>query len=299
MIKILTGNEPYVIDTKIKSIKEGFSCLDMNFLESETMGPHELNFLMQYPFMDNKKVLLLRIDTLGNCKELEEYISAPNPLSDLVIYCKKIDKRTKLFKKLSKDGEIIECNKLDEVRLSKFIQQGITKCNSSISSENLEFFIRRTCYEIADDVTLYTICNYIKQLCFISTVISKELIEEIVEERIEGNAFSMFTDICRKNSVQAYKRCRSLSLNGNDAISTLSAMLRNFRVCMKARMAGPNAAKLIGISSWQLGITKDAQRYSDMQLYNNITILQQAVNDIKAGKGQDAVMKATIAKLLQ
>lgn len=299
MIKLLTGNEPYALDTKIKGIKEGFSFFDMNFLESDTMGTHELNFLMQYPFMDNKKVLLLRLDTLGSCKEIEDYVENPNPLADLVICCKKIDKRTKLYKKLSKEGEVIECNKLDDIHLSKFIHQGIKKYNSSITSENLEFLIRRSCYEIAEDVTLYTICNYVKQLCFLSKNINKELIEEIIEERIEGNAFSLFTDISRKNSVQAYKRGRNLSVTGSDAISTLSALLRNYRVCLKARMAGPKAAQLIGLSSWQLNITKDAKRYSDMQLYNCINILQNAVNDIKVGKGHDAVMKTTITKLLQ
>lgn len=300
MVIFLTGNEPYLIKNYLTKFKQEMTFPEMNFMQCEELSEQSLDFLMHAPFLDKRKVLVWRTsEAKGQVFEklYEVHKDKDKDSTLFIVKVDKLDKRGKLYKELSKEKSIVECNKLSEPELATFIKNEVEKEGCTIDNNTLDFFQQRLAYQEVEETSLYTVKNYITQLCFSEKAISKEGVAKILPERIEAKSFLLFSFITSGKSKEAYKHMYKLLDDGESAIMLLSLILRNYRVCFKAKLVGKEPSK-IGLTSKQLSVCKNTEHMETSALYDCMVAVQTAVNQIKDGNKAETVVAALFSKLL-
>lgn len=299
MVRLIIGDEPYLIKSYIDTLKAGLSFPEMNFMQCEKLCEKSNDFFLHAPFLDNQKILVWRTeDATGSAFTKIYEQQKDNPSTMFVIVANKVDKRSKFYKNISKEKCIVECNKLNKNALSDFIKKEIEKQNTGIDSNTLEFLQNRLGYSESDEVTLYTVKNYITQLCFAENHITKEGIAKVLPERIEANSFLLFSLITSGKNKEAFQQVFKLLDNGENAIMLLSLLLRNYRVCFKARLVGmKEAASKLALSSYQLSVCKYTEQLETAEIYTCMDYIQTSINQIKNGNKAETVISALFSKL--
>ena len=88
MVKVLYGNEPYVIMKRKSKIIDALQNKQMNLQKYEGKFDMDVyNSCLEYPFLEDKRVVLLEVETI---KDLDtplflEYIEKPTASTDLLI----------------------------------------------------------------------------------------------------------------------------------------------------------------------------------------------------------------------
>lgn len=153
---IITGDEDYMKAHYLRQLKEKVvdtNFADFNLLEYEgkKLTPEQLTEAIDsYPAMADKKLIVITdfdllkppanfADTLlQELSDLPEYVC-------LVFYYdtldSKLDKRTKLYKMLEKNGCIVECVHLEENELVAWIERRVRAVGCTITAENASYLI--------------------------------------------------------------------------------------------------------------------------------------------------------------
>lgn len=277
MIQIIYGNEPYLIDQMKKQAIDNISAPDFNLAEFYAWSEDVPNYLSTYPVMDDTKAAFLylkdikELDSKGSCS-FTEYLSSPSDFSNLYIFPQKIDKRTSFFKSLLKTGIVKEVNKVsDESMLQKILLSKISQLNGQITHDAYDELIRREAYLELDDVNLFHLTNDIQSLVSYDSNVTKGNVELLVPERIVSNAFGIAALLMQGNYRELKRQAEALS---NDAIGTLSALLREYRIAYKCKYFSPAE---IGVKSIPL------KGMETTELVAGMDIIISSIDAIKQG----------------
>lgn len=269
MLKILIGNEPYLVDCLAR--KEcRLQCPEFNFLKSSSYGAEEEEFLSGYPLMDDKRVLLLILKKLDDLKGAC-YDKWANDDETAVVIAKvsEYDARTSFYKECVKKGLIVSCSKKD---LNPSIVALLKKRAGDVVPELvLEAMVKRVGYLENDAVNMYTLVGYLNTLLSLGEDVTIELMESVVPSYFKEDVFSLAKMICSKNVQDLRKQAELLR---GDEIRTLSALLREFRISYKAKYF---SLKEIGVS-YSSFLKKDKE-----YLLYGISVIGRVVDGIKNG----------------
>lgn len=291
MVQYLYGEESYLINQFLIAEKHKIRD-EINILETDKVDEEVLCFMKEYPFLESKKVCILRVATL---KEIDvpafrRYIEHPVETTDCYILANKHDGRLKVYKDLQKAKKVKEFPKLKtEKQLMEFITEILLRMNASISKEAMKELTRRLCY-FTTDTNLYHVANIAEQLAVCESEISLENVRLLVSDCEKGNAFFLGKLVKEKNVVKLRKQVELLQREpGYEAIQVLSALLYQYRISYKLTI-NPNetevGAKKSQASLYGLPVSV---------LAKGIHVLTEAVANIKKGvvKEDYALMNAT------
>ncbi len=143
-IYLLHGEEPYFID-KISGY------IEKNVLTEEEKSFNQTIFYgkdsdpriiadtaYKYPMMSGKQVVIIKeAQTLKEIEILRNYASKPMPSTILVICYKykTLNQKTKLFKAIKENGEILTANKLYENQIPFWIEKYLKQYNYTITPQ--------------------------------------------------------------------------------------------------------------------------------------------------------------------
>lgn len=296
MLKVLYGNEPYLIRCEIEKAKASVD--DMNFSEFDELSDNVYELAFQYPFMTNKQVLVVSLEKLPDNDFVDRLKNIPS-FTELYLLPSKVDKRTGVYKKLNKMGVLQEINKLDNGHFLKLCSQFIQREGSSISDEVLRYFSKYIGYADDEEVTLFSVEIAIKQLCHSSKEINIDDIHSLVKRTTNQKTWELSSVLLSLDGKKLYKLSNQFLSERESPIGMLSLLLRTFRLAYKASLLKGEKPKQIeehiGVPIYQF---KDALRFRPETLSKVMDILQQGVNRIKGGCAEpEVVFRATLGQV--
>lgn len=287
-IELIGGDEPYMIDMRRKQLIRKLQMPDLNFYKSDVLDEKVLEHLQTCPIVDEEKVAFVRLEHLREAdNSLFPKLSALTS-GLLIIQFQDYDGRSSFFKEVKAKG-LVKLY-LKENYSDKQVQDYLTKIagNKGISFEAgaMELLLSRTCYRENEDVNLYTLIGYIKSLSALGNPIRKEHVCAIVTEYHSEDVFGIAKMILSKD-------LNGLRLQANlqkkNAIRTLSALLREYRIAYKAKYF---PLKEIGVSYCVFS------RLEKAVLCDAIRYITGQIQSIKTGRiPQDVVLLETFFKL--
>ena len=249
MLRILYGNEPYLIDYFKKKFSEGLAFPEMNLLTLREWSREVLDFLSTYPVMDEFRVVVLYLDSFkefekavsGNEKFLASVIASPT--QRLVVITGDVDKRSSFYKKLSKDANkvMLSCEKLDDIRLRKAIMSEVARLGATMDDDAYALLADKENYAERDDINLLNVYGDIARLASYDKHITKDTVDLLVKANIQQNIFGICKMI-QSGNLRALKGQAEV-LEGSE-IGVLSALLREYRLAFKGKFF---SAKEIGV----------------------------------------------------
>ena len=295
MFKILYGNEPYRIDKAVAKCKKEIKEPGINVGFFDSLGKDVLALCRTYPFLEENRLVVVSVDSLTD--EVLNFMDIPE-FTNLFVLPSACDKRTGLFKKLSNAGLTEELNKLTENQLRTFIVKYLKNNGGLITERAYEHLVERSGYFENDNVNLYTIEIYLKQLMLLGTVITDENVNRIIHPSCNENVYALTKALLSNDGEYTIDLCKRLLERGEQPIALLSLLLRTFRLGYKASLFTTESlnevSALIGVSAYQL---KGTLCYPKEILNNALDIIQEGIANVKSGGGKNSFL-FTIAKLI-
>lgn len=291
MIKIIYGDEPYFISLIKKDTFSMVSQKDFNLSMHEVFDEDVFTLCNTFPFMEEKRVVFLDLDKLSllNNEYFAAYKKEPAEFTEVLILLRQVDKTTKLYKELKKEGLLLEVKKIEqEHELKKFIQNYVTREEGSIQMDALREFIIRENYFENDAVNLISITNDLTAMLSVSKNITINLVKDMIKDMATENVFSLAKLIEKKDAMGLKKEVSLIS--ADKAIPTLSLLLREYRIAYKAMYAPLTD---IGVKFMTF------KNMPKEQLVHGMKVCTSLVEDIKTGKVSETIaLQLAIGQLL-
>lgn len=299
-VKIIYGNEPYYIDKVILQLKEKIQYPEMNLSTFEDFSDAVISACDTFPVVDNKRLVILTLEQNKGEEGLLSLIKSVPDFTDLVIVTKYVDKRTNLYKYAKNENLLKECGKLTEGQLRVFIHTVLSEQSAKITDSAYSMLSKRMNYFDDPDINLYTVEIYVKQLCFLSKIITEEEITKVVPPTSNEKAYALTNSILAGQYDKSFSLALEFIERGENPIGLLSMMQRIFRLGFKASMYEEvdksNLGKLLGVPVFQF---QDALHIPFDQLNLILNIIQDSINGIKTGRCEaENLFLLTIGKIL-
>ncbi|MDB5277604.1 MAG: holA [Ferruginibacter sp.] len=207
----LEGEEDYYID-KIMNYAEhhllpeseaGFNL--SVFYGKDANWSDIVNACMRYPMFAEKQVVLLKeAQQMKDIDKLENYIEHPLASTIFVVSYKEktLDKRTKLYKTIKKDGEVFTSEKIKEYKLVEWVTEYIKAQDFSMSQKGVLLLVDH----LGND--LNRIVNELEKITVNlgqRKTITEDDIEKYVGVSKEYNAFELQAAMSKKDLAKAIR----------------------------------------------------------------------------------------------
>ncbi len=292
MIKVLYGSEPYLISKIKDEVVSQIQFPDMNLTSAEVFNSEIVDILQTYPLMEDRRVVVIDADSLSviSNDDFTGYMENPSEYSDLLVILRQADMRVKLVNQLKKNGLLTICNKFEsEKDLIAEIKSVLSVNGYSIAEDAFKEFLKRENYFDNEDVTLYGVINDILGLGVVNPNITLDMVKSTIKDNAKENVFSLAKLILNKD-VKGFRQQANL-MSADQAIPTLSLIMREYRIAYKALYFKPNeiGAKYINFSS----MTKE-------QLIKGIEVCMDLIDGIKQGRVDASIaLNLASARLFQ
>lgn len=290
MVKVLYGNEPYVIMKRKDKVVNVLQNKQMNFQKFEGKFDIDVyNACIQFPFLEDKKVVLLEVESLSALDNhiFMDYLNAPVDTTDLLIIAKNVDKRVKIYKKLSSLDIIVPCNKLDTDTLKKAILCELQKKGGSIQELALAELLSRLNYENEESVNMLSIVGYLDNMLAVDKGITLEMVKEYIPKYEEANVFGLTKLLSAESSAELLRELEMV--DPDESIKTLSLLLRDFRIAYKLKYFDKKDIA-------DKAVFSQFSDYSTDFLVESMQTITDTISDVKVGKttNQQALKLACI-----
>ncbi|MFO7720571.1 MAG: DNA polymerase III subunit delta [Gillisia sp.] len=316
-IYFLMGEEPYYIDKISDYIQDnllaeeekGFN--QMVLYGRDTSIDEIVSNAKRYPMMAERQLVIIKEaqDLSRSIEKLESYAENPQPTSVLV-FCykyKKIDKRKKLYKTISKTGVIFESKRLYENQIAGWIQNTLKSRDYTISPKAAQMLVEFL------GMDLGKIDNELQKLQLITpkgSLISPELIEENIGISKDFNNFELRKAIGLKDEVKAHQIINYFSQNPKDnpMVVTVTLLFSFFSQILQYHgltdQSKANVAKVLKVNPYFVSdYVVAVKNYPMKKVSGIIGFLREA--DLKgkgvgaANVGQGDLLKELLVKIMR
>lgn len=222
-IYFLMGEEPYYIDkisdfiedSLLTEEEKGFN--QMVLYGRDTTIEDIVSNARRYPMMAERQVLIIKEaqDLSRTIDKLEAYAENPQTTTTIVICYKykKLDKRKKLYKLVSKTGVLFEGKRLYENQVADWIQKTLKSREYQIAPKAAQMLVEFL------GIDLSKIDNELQKLQLIvpkGAMITPELIEENIGISKDFNNFELRKAIGLKDELKVHQIINYFSQNPKD-----------------------------------------------------------------------------------
>lgn len=310
-VYFLMGEEPYFIDQIANFIED-------NVLHEEEKGFNQMVLYgrdvtvddivgnaKRFPMMAEKQVIIVKEaqDLSRTIEQLTDYVENPQPTTVLVICYKykKLDKRKKLHKAISKKGVIFESKRLYENQVGTWIRDTMQARNFYIApkaSQMLVEFLGTDLGKIDNEL------QKLRLICPEGSNITPEIIEENIGISKDFNNFELRKAIGVKDDLKAHRIINYFSQNPKDnpIVMTVTLLFNFFSQLQQYHALGDksksNVAKVLKVNPYFVSdYSTAAQNYSMKKVSKAISYLREA--DVKSkGVGAANIPQGDLLKEL-
>jgi DNA polymerase-3 subunit delta len=319
------GQERYLVDDIVSNMKssilnDAFKSLNYIKLEGSTLNFDIIvNACETLPFMDDKKIVIIdehnlfkgkkasggNNDFACNSKSMDELCSYIQEIPDTTVLIfiagEEVDKRSKLYKCIKKNGDVIECTPLKGEKLTKWIEKEFRKSNKKISKSDALYISERASMSLEYLINeINKVCSYIGD----RTQVSKQDIDEVVPKSLELNIFQLVDSISTNKTEKALTIFNDMLLDSEPIPVILSMIIRQYRLILNTKLlmeSGYSSAEIAGKLGVPTFVISNMQRmsssFSVKQLEDRLNGCLEADMAIKTGKmDQRIAMEMLIVK---
>lgn len=291
-IVVAYGTEPYKVELLKQEYQMNVSYPEFNCsILYGVFDDKVLDLIYTMPFMANRRVVILTVDTLKDLDNKAFYNLLENPVvsTDFLIIVRNYDNRLKIAKMLSKKRISIPCNKFETLEeFASAVKRECSLISTKISDSAITELEKRTGYLEFDSVNFLDVLDWLKKLAAISSEISESMIANLIPMKEEPNVFALAT-LIRDGEYDVLQKEISL-LSDDDSIRVLSLLQREYRVGIKA----------CWFSYTEIGVRSSIlERLSEEMLLRGLFILTDAIAKVKAGTLPSSIaLKYAVAGLI-
>lgn len=240
MIKMLCGDEPYLIQKEKESVVSTVLEPDFNLSAYQKFDAEVYDVCFTYPVVEDKRVVVVDADTFSviNNDAFKKYLDEPSDFCDLVVIIRNADFSSAFAKSLKKNLTV--CDKLkQEGDLKREVLSKVSKAGARISDDALAEFIKRQNYFERSDINLHSVMNDLQTLLDLSREISLDMIKSHVKNHDIGNVFLLSKLLLNGNSKELKRQCALISTSADEVFRVLGLLQREFRIAYKQKYFAP------------------------------------------------------------
>lgn len=289
MVKLIYGEEVYLLDKNVEAEISGIELPEMNvaYYDDEYDIASVERDCSTEPFLADKRAVVLRFTELKASDALKELIKSIPDTTILLIVAEKVDKRSGLFKALQKDA--VQCVKPDIAKVVTLISKVAEKEGCKVDRDAAEEMINRLGYYAEEEVNLYSVVGMTRQLAS-SGDITLSLVKAMLPESAAGKVWSLLSLICDRKSEEAFALLSYLLDSGESGIGILSVLLKSFRLAWKERIGVSD-----NVPRFQYAA---ATKYNEKSLLAAQEALETGIEQIKSGVDAAIATSVSIVKLI-
>lgn len=281
MIYFIEGLEDYKRDLKIKELSIEGSTVVYHVWDTQAEDAWRSESIF------GKKSVILSLEKLEANPALELALKDSSE-NDLIVSARRAAQNLKLYKRLCKCGTHIRCDKLDDKELEHHVKKGLKCLDATMTGGAYRLFVARTCYHDKDEITLYTVNTYLRQLAHSTSQITQDTVAAITPKFLDEDVMQLSVLLFDRQAEAFMHLVSDLLEAKHEPIAMLGLLLRHFRIAYKATLYGDKEdrelAKLLGLNFRQMNSMRGVRACSEAQIKAGIAILQGAVYDIKSGR---------------
>jgi DNA polymerase-3 subunit delta len=210
--------------------------MNYNHFEGKDVNTKELIDLAEtMPFFADRRLILVENSGFFKNAVDEAFVDYCKNCADTACFVfveDEVDKRTKLFKTVSKEGRAVEFVTQKEETLTRWILGRLTKENKKITGNVMHLFLEKTGTNM-DNIDR----ELEKLICYTmgKEVIEAEDVEAVVTGQVENKIFDMMNDIAEHRQKEALARYYDLLSLEEEPFGILSLLMRQFRILLHVK----------------------------------------------------------------
>lgn len=282
-VYVLYGEERYLVKQYRDKLKKALADPDdtMNFssFEGEDINVKEIIDLAEtLPFFAERRVIFIENSKLfkKGGDELGEYLENLPETTYFVFVEEEIDKRSKLYKEATKQGNAVEFVTQTDETLMKWIGGRISKEGKNITQAAYRAFIAKTGTDMQNiEKELEKLICY----CMDKEVIEPEDVEAITTEQISNKVFDMVDAIASHRQKQAMDLYYDLLALREAPMRILFLITRQFQTLLTVKVMTPQGfsnkdiATKAGCPEWVV------RKYQGQAKAFSLDQIKQAISD--------------------
>ncbi len=302
-VYLLYGNEPYLIRHNEKVLREHVASGDSSLMNVTILSDKEFSYekavdaIEQMPFFAEYRLVIIKGCGLfaagkkGDSEKMVELLKDVPETSIVLFVEEKVDKRSALFKAVTKHGTASELNTPSEKELISWAKRHFKTYGVEISDSNIVLLLRT----VATDMG--TIASEISKLCTYlgkGSTVSAQDIKNVCTRSLESSIFELVDAVGRKQAGAALDTFSNLLLMKESPIMVITMIARQFRLvlsCLLLKERGLTAAEITQELSQRSFIVNECLRqagnFTKEALMNGIESCLQADLKIKTGRLND------------
>lgn len=270
----------------------------MNFARFEGKGINVREIISlgeTIPFFADRRVLLLENTGFfkGQCPELTEYIGKLPDYLVMLFVESEVDKRTKMYKAVTKNGRAVEFSRQKDETLMRWVLGILKREGRQITQRDMELFLTKTGNEMSNIEK-----ELEKLICYTMgrTVVTAEDIEAVCTTRVTNQIFAMVQAVSEQNQKKALDLYYDLLALKEPPMHILYLLARQFNQLLQVKelrtqgMGNKEIETKTGIQGFvirkYIGIIG---RYTSEELRQAVEDFTQAEEDVKTGRLNDVL----------
>lgn len=299
-VYLLFGDENYLVKKyKNKIIDKLMPRSELLIYDGEkTSASNIIDACEVISFNGEKRIVLVTDSNLlykGKSHDIDMLTSFINDdFSDYVIIFveSKVDKRSKLYKSINKNGFVQEFNLLKNIDISKFIINEVKKLGSNISNDNARYL------SIILHNNLENVLSEVEKLCSykINDTITKSDIDLICSKSLEIRVFELVDKIGQKNAKIAIQIFNNMILTKESPLMILTMIGKSFKTILLCKTLLENGYlenEIVAKTKLHSFVVKKniaiAKNFRKKQLYDALFEVLDADEKIKTGQIKDTI----------
>lgn len=236
---LLYGEEKFLIEEvlqRIEALAVDPASRDFNlcrFDGKETSAPALLDTLQSYPFLGDKKLVVVKdFDSAPSAvlEQLEPYVSNPLSCTVLVLVAEKIDRRRKFYQAFEANGVVTQFFSLFDNQVPVWVDRRVRGKGLTIDREAVTALVETVGNDLGRlEAAIQQLVTYLGE----RTTILSEDVEAVVGDFREWSIFELTNATAEGNWERAMKILGRMMQEGEEPVMIVAMLARQFRILAK------------------------------------------------------------------
>lgn len=304
---VISGDDRYLCYNALELIEKAvglqFADLNHSIIAGDKISAGEIvEHARVFPFGDNYRLLQI-VDykpksEKQDLEELSKYFENPVETTVVVFF---YTNPTDIFKTNISGLINVNCNKLDENMLIRWIDMAARKHEVSIESDASNLLCMYSDYNLAKIATeLEKLAGYVGQ----KGNITQQMIREMVVPEREYQIYELSENITKRNRSKTFEVLNNILERERSSVSLITMLYNQFRRLLNISLSSENdgtIASYLGVKPYAVKMSRQqVKNFSPKSLRKIVSHLAKLEYDAKSGKinGDNAIVFAICNILL-
>ncbi len=297
-VYLLTGSENYLIrqykDKLLQALIDPTDTMNLAVFKGDDIRGEDIRGAAEtLPFFGERRVVLVADSGFfkSGCEVIEDFLPQIPETTVLIFSEMTIDKRSKLYKRVAKEGTVAVFDTPDERTLLTWLRNLFSE--DGISVEEAAYYKLLSAAGM-DMTALYQEAEKLRCYAIDSGRITAADVDALCVSQAENKIFDMTEALSKRDRKRALSLYEDLLSLREPMMRVLYLITRQYNVLMKVRFAADTGSASSGVASFAKippyfvkKYTAIANNYTEKELIACVDRCQQADTNIKTGREKD------------